>query len=119
MFDCKLRIKAPLDEVKVRLADIESLEYTRQGDWTLVEAPSGTQLFGWEVDAWMELAGSRELCYAYYDEEQNAEFVHIRDGVCLRVYQEYGGEVDTDEGSDSECAISDWSDVADYLDEHM
>ena len=117
MFDCKLRIKAPLGEVQARLADIESLEYTRQGDWTLVEDSSGTQLFGWEVDAWLELAGNWELVYAYYDEDQNAEFVHIRDGVCLRAYQEYSGEVDTDEGSDSEYTISDWSDVADYLDE--
>ena len=49
----------------------------------------------------------------------NAEFVHIKNGICLRVYQEYDGEVDTDEGDDPEISISEWSDVADYIDDHM
>ena len=40
-------------------------------------------------------------------------------GVCLRAYTQYDGEVDTDEGEDPEAAVSGWSDVADYMDEHM
>ena len=40
-------------------------------------------------------------------------------GVCLRAYTQYDGEVDTDEGEDPEAAVSRWSDVADYMDEHM
>ena len=49
----------------------------------------------------------------------NAEFVHVRDGVCLRAYQQYEGEVDTDEDEGSETSVSGWSDVADYIDGHM
>ena len=37
----------------------------------------------------------------------------------FRSYQEYDGEVDTDEGEDPDIPISGWSDVADYMDEHM
>ena len=40
-------------------------------------------------------------------------------GVCLRAYTQYDGEVDIDEGEDPEAAVSRWSDVADYMDEHM
>ena len=67
----------------------------------------------------MELAGDDELIYAYYDEDMKAEFVHVRDGVCLRAYRQYEGEVDTNKGEDPETSISGWSDVADYIDEHM
>ena len=52
-------------------------------------------------------------------EDMNAGFVHIRDGVCLRAYRQYEGEVDTNKGEDPETSISGWSDVADYIDEHM
>ncbi len=38
---------------------------------------------------------------------------------CLRVYTRYESEANTDEGEDSEAAVSGWSDVADYMDEHM
>lgn len=72
-----------------------------------------------DVSSWLDLAGQEELIYAYYDEDLNAEFVHIKDGVCVRAYLEYEGEVDTDEGEDPETAISKWSDVAGYMDEHM
>ena len=37
----------------------------------------------------------------------------------MRAYQEYDGEVDADEGEGPDIPISGWSDVADYMDEHM
>ncbi len=85
----------------------------------MAENYSGTQLFGWEIASWVELAGNDELIYAYYDEDMNAEFIHIKDGVCLRVYQEYDGELDLDEGEDLGVSISGWSDAADYMAEYM
>ena len=119
MSDCKVMIKAPMKEAKARFSDYEDMEFERRGDWTLVEDYSGTQLFGWKVSSWVELAGQDKLIYAYYDEDMNAEFVHVRDGVCLRAYTQYDGEVDTDEGDDPDTSIKGWSDVADYIDEHM
>ena len=41
----------------------------------------------------LELAGEDELIYAYYDEDMNAEFIFIQNGLCMRAYQEYDGEV--------------------------
>lgn len=120
MTDCRVMIKASFEEVKARFREYENddIEFSTREDWTLAQDFSGTQLFGWEVSSWVELAGNDELIYAYYDENMNAEFVHIKNGICLRVYQEYDGEVDTDEGDDPEISISEWSDVADYIDDH-
>mgnify|MGYP001036897837 CR=1 FL=1 len=121
MTDCRVMIKASFEEVKARFREYENddIEFSTREDWTLAQDFSGTQLFGWEVSSWVELAGNDELIYAYYDENMNAEFVHIKNGICLRVYQECDGEVDTDEGDDPEISISEWSDVADYIDDHM
>lgn len=117
---CKVMIKSTLDEARSRLqAYGEKLEFSQRGEWALAEDSSGTELFGWEPSVWRKLAADRDLIYAYYDEEMNAEFIHIKDGRCLRAYQEDSGEVDTDEGTDPESAISDWADVADYIDDHM
>ena len=119
MFACKVMIKAPLDKVRARFEGCADLEFSRREGWTLVEDLSGTQLFGWGVSGWVELAGQDELIYAYYDEDMNAEFIHVKDGICLRAYTQYDGEVDTDKGDDPDTSIKDWSDVADYIDEHM
>ena len=119
MFACKVMIKSSLEAVKARFQDYEDLEFFQRGDWVLAEDFSGTQLFGWEVSTWLELAGEDELIYAYYDENMNAEFVFIQNGLCMRAYQEYDGEVDTDEGEDSDISIAGWTDIADYMDEHM
>ena len=119
MTDCKVMLKSSLDKVRARFQDYADLEFSNRGDWILVEDFSGTQLFGWEVSSWIELAAGDELIYAYYDENMNAEFIHIKDGVCLRAYQEYNGEIDTDAGKDPDTSVSGWADVGDYIDEHM
>ena len=119
MFVCKVMIKAPMEKVKARFEGYGDMEFFQQGDWVLAEDSSGTQLFGWEVSTWLELAGEDELIYAYYDEDMNAEFVFVQNGLCMRAYQEYNGEVDTDEGEDPDSPIAEWSDVADFIDEHM
>ena len=61
MFACKVMIKAPLEQVKARFEGYEDMEFSQKGDWVLAEDFSGTQLFGWEVSAWLELAGEDEL----------------------------------------------------------
>ena len=119
MFACKVMIKGPLESVKARFEGYGDMEFSQKGDWVLAEDFSGTQLFGWEVSTWLELVGKDELIYAYYDENMNAEFVFIQNGLCMRAYQEYDCEVDTDEGEDSDISIAGWTDIADYMDEHM
>lgn len=90
-----------MKEAKDRFRECEDMEFEKRGKWVLAEDFSGTQLFGWDASSWGELAGQEELIYAYYDEELNAEFVHVKDGVCVRAYLAYEGEVDTDEGGGS------------------
>ena len=119
MTDCRVLIKAPLDKAAALFREYEEIEFSERGDWSLAEVFSGTILFGWEAATWTELAGEYELIYAYYDEDLNAEFIHVKNCCCLRVYQQYDGEIDTDEGEDPETAISKWTDVAGYIDRYM
>jgi len=105
MVDCKVMIKASVKKVKERFSGYDDMEFEKRGKWVLVEDFSGTQLFGWKISSWVELAGDDELIYAYYDEDMNAEFVYVKDGVCLRAYQEYEGEVDTDEGENPKAFV--------------
>ena len=119
MTECKVMIKASIKKVKARFREYEDMEFEKRGDWILAEDFSGTQLFGWKISDWVELAGDDELIYAYYDEDMKAEFIHVRDGICLRAYTQYDGEVDTDEGEDTETSVREWFDVGNYMDKYM
>ena len=119
MYACKVMLKTSMEEAAARFAGYEDMEFFQRGEWVLGEDSSGTQLFGWEVSTWLELAREDELIFAYYDEDMNAEFIFIQDGLCMRAYQEYGGEVDTDQGEDPDIPIGGWTDIAEYIDQHM
>ncbi len=121
MMASKIMIKAPANEVENMLSEYEDIEIfeSKRKNWTLAEDYTYLQFVGWEISNWIELADGHELIYAYYDENINAEFFHIKDGVCVRAYQEYDGEIDIDEGNDPEISISDSSDVDIYIYENM
>lgn len=79
---------------------------------------SEDEFFGWEVSSWIALADGKELIYGYYNEDSgNAEFVHIKNGKCIREYRVYGSETETDEGVAP--AFTCWMDVAEYVDENL
>ena len=74
--------------------------------------------FGWETSAWIEVADKKELLYGYYDEcNCCAEFVHIKNGRCIRDYREYDDGIITNKGNTPE--FNSWVDVASYVDEKM
>lgn len=82
------------------------------------EDMSENEFFGWDTSSWLALAGNKELIYGYFSEDSgSAEFVHIRDGECVRDYRIYDFEVDTDEGASPE--FDGWTDVARYVEEEM
>lgn len=84
------------------------------------EDMSENEFFGWETSSWIALAGDKELIYGYYsDDSCSAEFVHIRNGECIRDYRVYDfdGEIDTDESVSPE--FDSWIDVAEYVDEKL
>lgn len=79
---------------------------------------SDLYFISWDVNAWIKLAAGKELVYGYYSEEMlEAEFVHIKDGKCIRDYREYEGQVEVDEGETPE--FTDWVSVSAYVDENM
>ena len=118
MYACKVKINTTRDSAWERFGS-DNVQVEEREGCVLLEDASGTELFGWETSEWLVLSRGEELVYAYYDENLNAEFLHIRGGVCLREYREYDGQVDTDQGEDPDTTESSWSDVADYIDEHM
>lgn len=91
-----------------------SVYMKQSGDTTSFEDLSEQEFFGWETSDWIALAGYRELIYGSYNEDGSAEFVHIKDGVCLKDYRMYEFELDTEEGDTP--AFEDWADVCEYID---
>lgn len=60
---------------------------------------SEKDFLGWETSLWIALAEEKELIYGHYSEDSgDAEFIHIKNGKCVREYRVYDFEVDTDEG---------------------
>lgn len=86
-------------------------------DAVFFEDMSENEFFGQDTAMWMELADKKELVYGCYDDDGNAEFVHIKAGQCVREYRMYDFELDTDEGSSPEFEV--WEDVCDFVDEHL
>ena len=68
------------------------------------------------IKAAMKKVKDRFSEYEDMEFEERGEWVLAED---FSGSTQYDGEVDTDEGEDSEAAVSRWSDVADYMDEHM
>ncbi len=138
MRECNFKIKTTLDDAKIRYLNLMSLEEEYKWDevqkslhigevyvsdkdgYILFEDMKGEAFFGWETSTWLAFAGEDELIYAYYDEDGNAEIVCVKDGFCIRDFRIYDFEIDTDESqTDFEYPITDWSDVASFLDEKL
>lgn len=92
--------------------------YIKQYDHaTSFEDLSEDEFFGWDISSWIALADHKELMYGYYNDSGSAEFVHVKDGMCIRDYRMYDFELDTDEGTSPE--FEDWADVCDFIDDHL
>lgn len=93
--------------------------YLKEGeDYTSIEDMEELIFLGWDTESWIKVASGKELIYGYYSEEQlEAEFVHIRDGKCIRDYRVYDGEVETKEGNTPK--FDSWVDVATYVDKNL
>lgn len=91
---------------------------TELEDGVSFEDLSEEDFFAWEISSWLKTADGRELVYGYYnDDNGNAEFIHIKDGKCIRDFREYDFEIETNEGNEPEFA--DWTDVAEYVDGNL
>lgn len=95
--------------------------YLRENhDSVSFEDTSESTFFGWETAEWIALAGGKELIYGYYsDDSGSAEFLHIKNGKCIREFRIYDfeNEADTDIGESPE--FQDWADVAEYVDGNL
>lgn len=90
--------------------------YMKQKDGIVFfEDLSENEFFGWETASWIAMAQGKELIYGYYDEDNgNAEFVHIQNGMCVRDFRMFDFETDTDEGNPPSFEYLD--DVAEFVD---
>ena len=96
----------------------ENIYMTEYENGVSFEDMSEEDFFAWETSSWLETADGMELIYGYYnDDNGSAEFVHIKDGKCIRDFREYDFEIETDEGNEPE--FTDWTDVAEYVDENL
>ena len=92
--------------------------YMKQCDnMTTFEDLSENEFFAWETSAWIALADSKELIYGFYNDSGNAEFIHIKNGICIREYRMCNFEVDTDKGDTPR--FEEWTDVCDYIDDNL
>jgi hypothetical protein len=138
MRECNFKIRTTLDDAKVRYLNLmspkeeyewddiqESLHIgevyvSEKNGYILFEDMNGEAFFGWETSSWIDFAGKDELVYAYYDEDGNAEIIYVKDELCIKDFRIYDFEIDTDEGQiNFEYPISNWSDVASFLDENL
>lgn len=132
IFLVKEKIETPMDwysramKCSSEWAFDDTLKLYHLGDVYIEECNDGVSFedmsenafFGWETSAWIALADGKEIIYGYYgDGSGNAEFVHIKDGKCIRDYRVYDFEVDTDDGISP--AFNGWMDVAEYVDKNL
>lgn len=104
----------------LKMHHIGDVYFKESEDCVSFEDFSENEFFGWDTSSWIALAGDKELIYGYYsDDSGSAEFVHIRNGECIRDYRVYDfdAEIDTDEGVSPE--FDSWTDVADYVDRKL
>lgn len=72
-----------------------------------------------ETAALIDLAQGRELILGYFsDDNLSAEFVHIKDGRCIREFREYSDAPEDNVDYGTEPPFASWVDVASYM-EHM
>ena len=92
--------------------------YIKQcGNTISFEDMSENEFFEWETSAWITLADNKELVCGFYSDDDNAEFIHIKDGSFIRDYRLYDFTLDTDEGDTPE--FEDWADVCDFIDDNL
>lgn len=102
----------------LKMYHIGEIYFKESEDSVSFEDFSENEFSGWDTSSWIALAGDKELIYGYYsDDNGSAEFVHIRNGECIRDYRVYDVEIDTDEGVSPK--FDSWTDVADYVDRKL
>lgn len=73
----------------------------------------------WDTESWLAFARDREIIYGHFsDDELSAEFLHIKDGKCIREFREYFDDEDCNVDIGTLPKFASWIDVANYV-EHM
>lgn len=73
-----------------------------------------------DTDEWINMADGAHLIYGFYSEDSlNAEFIEIKDSICLREYRTYfdDGFENVDMGENPE--FNNWVDVATWIDDNL
>ena len=70
-----------------------------------------------ETEEWLNIAQGRELIYGYFsDDDLSAEFIHIKNGECIREFREYSDYEEDNVDLGTSPKFDSWVDVASYVD---
>lgn len=131
IFIVKTKIKNPMEwycqkmhcnsnwifDEQLKLYHLESVYFKQSDDMIIFEDMSENKFFGLKTSIWITLAENKELIYGSYNEDGNAEFVHIKDGICVRDYRVYDFEIDTDKGDAP--SFEDYNDVGSFIEDNL
>ena len=69
-----------------------------------------------ETEEWLNIAQGRELIYGYFtDDDLSAEFIHIKNGECIREFREYSEYEEDNVDLGTLPKFDSWVDVASYV----
>ncbi|MDE7414980.1 MAG: hypothetical protein K2N44_01465 [Lachnospiraceae bacterium] len=92
--------------------------YCDNGDYYRFEDFSNYNFVYWETKTWLDLAQNREIIYGHFsDDELSAEFIHIKDGKCIREFREYFDDADSNVDLGTLPEFASWVDVASYVEQ--
>lgn len=70
-----------------------------------------------KTEEWINIAQGRELIYGYFsDDDLSAEFIHIKNGECIREFREYFDCEEDNVDLGTSPRFDSWVDVASYVD---
>ena len=91
--------------------------YCDTGDYYRFEDFSNFYFEFQETEEWLNIAQGRELFNGYFsDDDLAAEFIHIKNGECIREFREYSDDEEDNVDLGTSPKFDSWVDVASYVD---
>ena len=104
-----------LDGYKIKERDSE-FYYCDTENYHRFEDFSGSYFEFQKTEEWINIAQGRELIYGYFsDDDLSAEFIHIKNGECIREFREYFDYEEDNVDWGTLPKFDSWVDVASYV----
>ena len=104
-----------LDGYKIEERDSE-FYYCDTENYHRFEDFSNFYFVGWDTETWLNIAQGRVLIYGYFsDDDLSAEFIHFKNGECIREFREYSDYEEDNIDLGISPKFDSWVDVASYV----